>query len=85
MKETYLTLLKFRCDNRDCGLEIYVNPNDNAALHYHPGMGQVMDWPCFECEKGYFRYAPTNQRYEYRLVKRERAEPMRGQSKEQAG
>lgn len=72
MKSTNLNLLKFRCDNRECQFEIYVNQNNNMLIHYNVSMSALLEWQCPECSKGYLRYAPTNAKYEYRLIKRER-------------
>ncbi len=74
MKSTNVTLLKFRCDNRECGFEIYVNQNNNMLTHYNVSMSALLEWRCFECSKGFLRYAPTNAKYEYQLVKREKVE-----------
>lgn len=75
MKSTNLTLLKFRCDNRDCQFEIFVNQNNNMLIHYNVNMSALLEWQCPECSKGFLRYAPTNTMYEYLLVKRERIPP----------
>lgn len=73
MKSTNLTLLKFRCDNGECQFEIYVNQNNNMLIHYNVNMSALLEWQCPECSKGFLRYAPTNTKYEYQLVKREKA------------
>ncbi len=72
MKSTNLTVLKFRCDNRDCGFEIYVNQHNNVLIHYNVNMSALLEWKCPECSKGFLRYAPTNAKYEYQLVKKEK-------------
>jgi phage FluMu protein Com len=72
MKSTHLTLLKFRCDKRDCEFEIYVNKNNNLLMHYNANMSALLEWPCPECKSGHLRYAPTNAKYEYHLVKKDR-------------
>ena len=74
MKSTKLKLLKFRCDNRECQFEIYVNQNNNMLLHYNVNMSALLEWKCPECSKGNLRYAPTNAKFEYELVKIERVQ-----------
>lgn len=85
MKSTNLTLLKFRCDNRDCQFEMYVNQNNNMLTHYNVNMSALLEWQCPECRKGFLRYAPTNTRYEYQLIKREKPEQRTGVSEAEPG
>lgn len=85
MKSTNVTLLKFRCDNRECGFEVYVNQNNNMLTHYNVNMSALLEWHCFECSKGYFRYAPTNAKFEYQLVKKEKAEQHPENERSQSG
>lgn len=85
MKSTHLTLLKFRCDNRECQFEIYVNQNNNLLIHYNVSMSALLEWQCPECSKGFLRYAPTNAKYEYRLVKHEKVEPQAENERSQFG
>ena len=83
MKSTNLTVLKFRCDNRDCSFEIYVNQHNNVLIHYNVNMSALLEWKCPECSKGFLRYAPTNAKYEYQLIKRDRPEQRAGLASEE--
>ncbi len=77
MKNTNLPLLKFSCDNRDCGFECYVNQNNNLLTHYNPNMSALLEWSCPDCKKGSLRYNSTNARFLYSLFKEERSEKER--------
>jgi len=72
MKNTMLTLLKFKCDNRDCQFECFVNQNNNVLTHYNVNMSALLDWICPDCKTGQLRYAVTNGKFEYSLVKKDK-------------
>ena len=72
MKNTMLTLLKFKCDNKDCQFECFVNQNNNVLTHYNVNMSALLDWPCPDCKEGRLRYAATNAKFEYTLVKNDK-------------
>ena len=69
MKNTMLSLLKFKCDNKECLFECFVNQNNNILTHYNVNMSVLLDWVCPECKVGHLRYAPTNAKFEYSLSK----------------
>ena len=72
MKNTMLTLLKFKCDNKDCQFECFVNQNNNVLTHYNVSMAALLDWTCPDCNKGQLRYAATNTKFEFSLVKKDK-------------
>ncbi|MEW6745417.1 MAG: hypothetical protein AB1486_21910 [Planctomycetota bacterium] len=74
MKKTNLPLLKFKCDQKDCMFECFVNQNNNMLIHYNANMSALLDWPCPECGKGHLRYANTNTKFEFTLIKTERTQ-----------
>ena len=83
MKKTNVPLLKFKCDNRDCGYECYVNQNNSVLTHYNPNMSALLDWSCPDCKTGQLRYSPNNAKYAFTLLKTER-EPAEGEAKEKS-
>ena len=72
MKNTMLSLLKFKCDNKDCQFECFVNQNNNILIHYNANMSALLDWVCPECREGHLRYAATNTKFEFSLIKKEK-------------
>ena len=72
MKDTKLNLLKFKCDNKECQFECFVNQNNNVLTHYNVNMAALLDWICPDCKKGRLRYAATNSKFEYSLVKKDK-------------
>jgi hypothetical protein len=72
MKNTMLTLLKFKCDNKECQFECFVNQNNNVLTHYNVNMSALLDWACPDCKEGRLRYAATNAKFEYSLVKKDK-------------
>lgn len=72
MKNTNLPLLKFKCDNKHCQFECFINQNNNTLTAYNRDMATLMDWPCPECKVGNLRYGPTNAQFIFSLKKENR-------------
>lgn len=70
MQQTRVRLLKFSCDK--CSYECFVNENNNALTHSDRNLGALLDWRCPECEEGNLRYATTNSKFTYLLLKKDK-------------
>lgn len=75
MKNTNLPLLKFKCDDKHCQFECFVNRNNNVLTAYSTDMATMMEWPCPECRIGNLRYASTNAQFEFSLQKVDKSKP----------
>ena len=42
MKNTMLSLLKFKCDNKDCQFECFINQNNNILIHYNANTSALL-------------------------------------------
>jgi len=75
MKHTNLPLLKFKCDDKNCNFECFVNQNNNVLTAYNRDMAAVMEWPCPECKIGNLRFASTNAQFIFSLLKEVKDQP----------
>jgi len=74
MKETHLPLLKFKCENKECQFECFINRNNNVLTTYSRDFAVLLDWKCPECEGGNLRFAATNTKFDFSLKKETRPE-----------
>jgi len=70
MKDTKLQLIKFKCDQKQCTFEMFINKNNNILSHYDGSV--LLEWKCPECDEGDMRYAPLNAKFIFSLQKEEK-------------
>ena len=71
MKNTNIQLLKFKCNNKQCQFEFYINRNNNILTHYNKDMSTMMEWKCPDCGED-LRYANINVEFNFYLNKQEK-------------
>lgn len=69
MNNTRIPLLKFKCNNKHCQFECFINQHNNVLTAYSSDFSAMLDWTCPECKEGQLRYAVKNTQFIFSLHK----------------